>query len=275
MNAAMAHGEPRRVRTLFLSDVHLGTKGAQAAKLVDFLQRFEAETVYLIGDIVDGWRLREAWYWPDDHNDLAHKFLTMIRSGTRIVYLPGNHDEFLRDFLGLAFGRVQLVDQIRHVAADGRSYLILHGDQYDVVVKDAPWLAHLGDWAYRAVMRLNGLVNFVRRRLGKPYWSLSAWAKNKVKNAVNAVGRFEAILSEEARKEGADGVICGHIHRAADRMIGEFRYLNTGDWVESCTALIEEQNGEIRLIRYADLVPDEESQASADDAAAHPKIQAA
>jgi UDP-2,3-diacylglucosamine pyrophosphatase LpxH len=247
--------EPKRVRTLFLSDVHLGTRGSQASKLIAFLQRFEADTIYLVGDILDGWRLKEQWYWPQDHNDLVQKLLMKIRDGARIVYLPGNHDEFLRDFLNLTFGRVQLIDQTTHTTADGKTYLILHGDQFDVVVKDAPWLAHLGDWAYRAVMKLNGVVNFVRRRLGKPYWSLSAWAKNKVKNAVNAVGRFETVLSEEARKAGAHGIICGHIHHAADRMIGDVRYLNTGDWVESCTALIEEESGEIRLVRYADLFP--------------------
>lgn len=255
--------EPRRVRTLFLSDVHLGTKGSQAGKLIEFLQRVDADTIYLVGDILDGWRLRENWYWPQDHNDLVQKLLMKIRDGARIIYLPGNHDEFLRDFLNLTFGRVQLVDQTNHVAADGKSYLILHGDQFDVVVKDAPWLAHLGDWAYRAVMKLNGIVNFVRRRLGKPYWSLSAWAKNKVKNAVNAVGRFEQVLSDEARKAGANGIICGHIHHAADRMIGDVRYLNTGDWVESCTALIEEESGEIRLIRYADLVAAEAAEQEA------------
>jgi UDP-2,3-diacylglucosamine pyrophosphatase LpxH len=244
--------EPVRVRTLFISDVHLGTRGCQAALLLDFLRRYDADTLYLVGDIVDGWRLKAGWYWPQAHNDVVQKLLRKVRKGARLIYVPGNHDEFLRDFLGSHFGGIEIADVAIHQAADGRRYLVIHGDQFDIVVRHARWLALLGDGAYTVALGINTYLNVVRRRLGLTYWSLSAWAKLRVKNAVSYIGRFEDLLSAEARRHGADGVICGHIHHAALHDDFGVRYVNTGDWVESCTAVVEHYDGALELVRWAD-----------------------
>lgn len=244
---------PRHARALFLSDLHLGTRGCQADMLVDFLRCHDAETIYLVGDAVDGWRLRKSWYWPQSHNDVVQKLLRKGRKGARIVYLPGNHDEFLRDYLGSQFGAIEIVDEIIHETADGRRLLVIHGDQFDVVVRHAKWLAHLGDGAYTLALGINTVFNYIRRKLGFPYWSLSAWAKLKVKNAVSFIGTYEEALVGEARRQGADGVVCGHIHHAKVSVLeGGVSYYNTGDWVESCTALVEHHDGRIELIRWAD-----------------------
>jgi len=240
------------VRTLFLSDVHLGTRGCQAELLLGFLRRYEADMIFLVGDIVDGWRLRSVWYWPQAHNDVVQKLLRKVRKGSRLVYIPGNHDEFLRDYVGGQFGGVEIVDQVLHEGADRRTYLVIHGDQFDVVVRHARWLALLGDWAYEFALFVNTYVNIVRRRLGLTYWSLSAWAKLKVKNAVNFICAFEQALVAEANRVGADGVICGHIHHAAMRDMGGMRYINAGDWVESCTAIVETHEGEFIIVRWAE-----------------------
>ncbi|ACA19271.1 metallophosphoesterase [Methylobacterium sp. 4-46] len=242
-----------RVRSLFLSDIHLGTKGCQAELLLDFLREVDADEIYLVGDIVDGWKLKSGWYWPQAHNDVVQKLLRKVRKGSRLIYVPGNHDEFLRDFLDLHFGGIEVHDQILHEGADGKRYLVIHGDQFDLVVRHAKWLALLGDGAYTAALFVNTHLNWARRRLGLTYWSLSAWAKLKVKNAVNFIGRFEELLAAEARRAGADGVICGHIHHAANREIEGLRYLNTGDWVESCTAIVEHYDGRMEVIRFAEM----------------------
>lgn len=248
----MAEPEPIRLRALFLSDLHLGTTGCQARRLLEFLRRYDADTIFLVGDIVDGWRLKGGWYWPQEQNDVVQKLLRKVRKGTRLIYIPGNHDEFLRDYLGLSFGNIEIAGRALHRGADGLDYLVIHGDEFDVVVAHARWLALLGDWAYEFALWSNRLVNGVRRRLGLPYWSLAAWAKLKVKNAVNYIGDFERFLAEEARANAAAGVICGHIHHAADRDISGIRYLNCGDWVESCTALVEDYDGRFRIIRFAE-----------------------
>ena len=242
---------PRRFRSLFISDVHLGTKGSQAEALLEFLREHDADTIYLVGDIVDGWRLRQGWYWPQSHNDVVQKLLRKARKGARVVYVPGNHDEFLRDFYGTHFGGIEVCETAEHVAADGKRYLVIHGDVFDVVVRHAKWLALLSDWAYVTALTLSTYVNIIRRKLGFTYWSLSAWAKLKVKNAVNFIGSFEETLASEAEKRGVDGVICGHIHHAAQRQIGNCLYLNTGDWVESCTALVEHEDGRMEIIDWA------------------------
>ena len=241
---------PLRCRSLFISDLHLGTRGAKAEALLEFLRTHEADTIYLVGDIVDGWRLRSSWYWPQSHNDVVQKLLRRARKGARIVYVPGNHDEFLREFCDTHFGAIEVRDSIVHEAADGRRYLVIHGDAFDIVVRNARWLAFLGDWAYVIALALSTHISAVRRRMGFPYWSLSAWAKAKVKNAVNYIGRFEETLAAEAARQGVDGVICGHIHTAAIRDFGAFRYINTGDWVESCTAVVEHTDGRMELIRW-------------------------
>jgi UDP-2,3-diacylglucosamine pyrophosphatase LpxH len=246
--------EVRRVRALFLSDLHLGTKGCQAHLLLDFLKYHEADTVYLVGDIVDGWRLKSGWYWPQAHNDVVQKILRKGRKGARVIYVPGNHDEFLREYLGFHFGGIELVDRTIHETSDGKRFLVIHGDQFDVVVRHAKWLAFLGDWAYVFALGVNTYVNMIRRRLGLTYWSLSAWAKLKVKNAVNFIGKFEETLAQEAAKNGVDGVICGHIHHAADRQMHGVRYLNTGDWVESCTALVEHYDGRFEIITWKEVI---------------------
>ena len=240
----------RRVRSLFISDLHLGTRGCRADDLLDFLRVHDADTIYLIGDIVDGWRLRASWYWPQTHNDVVQKLLRKARKGARLIYVPGNHDEFMRAFCGNTFGAIEVHDQLVHTAADGKRYLVIHGDAFDVVVRHAKWLALLGDWAYELALWLNRHVNSVRRRLGFPYWSLSAWAKANVKNAVNFIGRFEDALITEGRRHDVDGVICGHIHTAAVRDLGGFAYVNTGDWVESCTAVVEHESGRIELVEW-------------------------
>ncbi len=239
-----------RVRTLFLSDIHLGTKGCQADLLLEFLRHYDADIVYLVGDIIDGWRLKSGWYWPQAHNDVVQKLLRKVRRGARLIYVPGNHDEFLREYVGSNFGGIEICERAVHETADGRRLLVMHGDEFDMVMKHARWLAHLGDGAYTVALFLNTHLNVVRRRLGLTYWSLSAWAKNRVKNAVNFISRFEEFLVSEAARHRADGVVCGHIHHAALRDIEGVTYLNTGDWVESCTAIVEHYDGSFELIRW-------------------------
>ena len=245
--------ETRRFRALFLSDVHLGTRGCQAERLLDFLRWHEADTIYLVGDIVDGWALRSGWYWPQAHNDVVQKLLRQARKGTRIVYVPGNHDEFLRGgYYGTHFGGVEVLEHTIHQGADGRRYLVIHGDIFDLVVMQARWLALLGDRAYDFAITLNRIFNGVRRRLGFPYWSLSQWAKLKVKNAVNYIGAFEHTLAAEAGRHHVEGVICGHIHHAVMHDDFGLRYINCGDWVESCTAVAEHADGRFEIITWAE-----------------------
>jgi UDP-2,3-diacylglucosamine pyrophosphatase LpxH len=239
-----------QVRTLFLSDIHLGMKGCQADRLLDFLRHYDAETVYLVGDIVDGWQLKSGWYWPQTHNDVVQKLLRKARKGARMLYVPGNHDEFLRDYYGTHFGGIEVVEDAVHVAADGRRYLVVHGDLFDVVIRHARWLALLGDKAYDAAIWLNTHFNAIRRKFGLTYWSLSQWAKLKVKNAVNFIGEFEQTLAAEAHRRGLDGVICGHIHHAVIRNDADFVYVNCGDWIESCTAAVEHFDGAFEIIRW-------------------------
>ena len=218
--------------------------------LLDFLRHHEADAIYLVGDIVDCWRLRRGWYWRQTHNDVVQKLLRKARKGSKIYYVPGNHDDVLRDYTGTHFGGIEVVNRVIHEAADGRRYLVIHGDEFDVVVRYARWLAFLGDSAYTMALTANTGFNAVRRRLGLRYWSLSAWLKLKVKNAVNFIGEFEQALVHEARRAGADGVICGHIHHVAMREVDGIAYLNCGDWVESCTALAEHPDGRFEILRW-------------------------
>ena len=241
---------PSRVRALFLSDIHLGTRGCQADKLLDFMRHYEADTIYLVGDIVDGWQLKAGWYWPQAHNDVVQKLLRKARKGTRLLYIPGNHDEFLRDYYGTHFGGIEVLEDAIHVGADGRRYLVIHGDLFDVVIRHARWLALLGNHAYDAAIWLNTHFNTARRALGLTYWSLSQWAKLKVKNAVNFIGEYEQTLAAQAHRRDVDGVICGHIHHAMIRDIAGLRYINCGDWVESCSAVIEHFDGTFEVVRW-------------------------
>ncbi len=240
----------RKYETIWISDVHLGTRGCNAEMLVDFLRSIECKTLYLVGDIVDGWRLRKGWYWPDAHNEVIRRILKMAHRGTRVVFVAGNHDEMLRDYAGLTFGGVELVLEAEHVTRDGRRLLVTHGDAYDGVVLYHKWLAFAGDKAYGLLLRANIAFNAVRRRLKMPYWSLSAYMKKKVKNAVAYVCSFEEAVASEAVSRGFDGVVCGHIHCAEIREFGGITYYNDGDWVESCTALAEDLHGHIAIIDW-------------------------
>jgi UDP-2,3-diacylglucosamine pyrophosphatase LpxH len=244
-----------RVRALFLSDLHLGTRGCQAEKLLDFLRLYEADLIYLVGDIVDGWQLKSGWYWPQAHNDVVQKLLRKARKGARMIYVPGNHDEFMRDFYGIHFGGIEVIEQIVHHAADGRRYLVIHGDLFDVVIRHARWLALLGNHAYDWAISLNTHFNTIRRLFGLPYWSLSRWIKLKVKNAVNFIGEYEKTLSGEARRHHVEGVICGHIHHPVIRRLDDMVYVNCGDWVESCTAAVEHFNGQLEIIEWVQADP--------------------
>ena len=233
------------LRTLFISDIHLGTRACQADAFLDFLSVHDAPVIYLVGDIIDFWRLRRGAIWPQSHNDVLQKLLRKVRKGTKIYFIPGNHDEALRAYCGTSFGGIEIHRDIIHVTADGRRFLIMHGDEFDVVVRYAKWLALLGDRSYEFALWCNHPINWMRRRFGFGYWSLSAYLKLRVKSAVNFIGEFEHAIAQEARRRDADGVICGHIHHAADRMIEGIRYVNCGDWVESCTAIAEDQAGAV------------------------------
>ncbi|MBB6124864.1 UDP-2,3-diacylglucosamine pyrophosphatase LpxH [Sphingobium subterraneum] len=240
-----------KYRTVWVSDLHLGTAGCNAVMLLDFLRSIECETLYLVGDIVDGWRLRKGWYWPDSHNEVVRRILKMAHRGTRVIYIAGNHDEMFRDYAGMHFGGIDLVNDAIHVTADGRRLLVTHGDMFDGVVLYARWLAFLGDKAYELLLKANGIFNRVRKQLGMPYWSLSAYLKKRVKNAVQYVCKFEEAVAHQAVLQQLDGVVCGHIHSAEIRRIGDVIYYNDGDWVESCTALVEAADGAMSIVDWA------------------------
>ncbi|MDD3029932.1 MAG: UDP-2,3-diacylglucosamine diphosphatase [Alphaproteobacteria bacterium] len=239
-----------RFRTIWISDVHLGTRRCQAERLLDFLKHTESDYLYLVGDIVDGWRLRRRWYWPQSHNDVVQKIMRCARHGTAVFYIPGNHDEAVRPYCGLRFGGVYVTNKAVHETADGKRILIFHGDQFDAMVGYAPWLARWGDTAYDAALYINRAVNVVRRLFGFPYWSLSAYLKHKVKNVIEHIGAFETFIVERARHHNVDGVLCGHIHHGEMRSVGSILYMNDGDWVESCTALVEDAEGALSLVNW-------------------------
>ena len=242
--------DTRRYRSIWISDVHLGTRGCKAEFLLDFLKNTESEYLYLVGDIIDGWRLRKTWHWPQAHNDVVQKLLRKARKGTNVLFIPGNHDEFAREYNHLSIGDVQVTVQATHITADNKRLLVVHGDAFDGVVKYARWLAHLGDNAYTFALWANHWLNILRRRLGLSYWSLSAYLKHKVKNAVQYIANYEETMADEARKHKVDGIICGHIHHAEMREIDGVLYCNDGDWVESCTALVEHLDGRLEILHW-------------------------
>ena len=239
-----------RYRSVFISDLHLGTAGCQANELLQFLKAYPSDYLYLVGDIVDGWQLRRKWYWPQAHNDVVQKLLKRARKGCRVIYVPGNHDEFARDFVGHQFGGIEVAQDAVHVTADGRTLWVVHGDYFDGIIQCAKWLAYLGDTLYEFTLRMNRHVNNLRGRFGLPYWSLSAYLKHKVKTALNYVMDFEVAVAHEARRRGHDGVVCGHIHRAEMRVIQGTLYCNDGDWVESRTALVEHRDGQLEIVHW-------------------------
>lgn len=247
-----ARRERRRFRTIWVSDIHLGTRGCNAQMLIDFLDSTDSDTMYLVGDIIDGWRLRRSWYWPSAHNDIVWRVMKRAKRGTRVVYIPGNHDEMFRQFTGLTFGGIEIRRSAIHQTADGRRLMVTHGDEFDTVVMCHRWLAFAGDAAYEMLMRLNVVINAVRQKFDLPYWSLSKHAKHKVKNAVEFISRFEEAVAHEAGTRGVDGVVCGHIHTAEVRQFGDVIYYNDGDWVEGCTALVEHFDGTMEVLHWAD-----------------------
>lgn len=236
-------------RTIWISDVHLGTRGSNALMLIDFLREAECETLYLVGDLIDIWAMRRALYWPQEHNDVIQKLLRKGRKGTEVVYIIGNHDEYLRRFLG-SYGKISLRKNAIHRTADGRRLLVMHGHELDTVVQNLGWLAHAGDIGYQFLLRCNGLVNFFRKMAGLGYWSLSAYVKAEVKNVVSFIGQFEEAVARYARDYQVDGVLCGHIHQAAIRQIDGIAYYNAGDWVESCTAIAEHYDGCLEMLHF-------------------------
>ena len=249
---ASAPQEMRRFRTIWISDIHLGWRACEAERLLEFLKHHDADRWYLLGDIVDGWMLKRSWHWPQSHNDVIQKLLRKVRKGARVDYIPGNHDEFLRAFAGLQFGGITVVRDAMHTTADGRKLWVLHGDEFDSVVHYAPWVTYLGNNGYDAMIMFCRRLNRVRRRFGRADWSLSSYVKQRVKNIVKFVTDYEEALAREAKRRGAHGVVCGHIHKAEIRRFDGIDYHNTGDWVESCTALVEHHDGRLEILRMSD-----------------------
>ena len=251
-------GERRQFRTIWISDIHLGTRGCNSELLIDFLDHTDSETMYLVGDIIDGWRLKKKFYWPPEHNDIVWRVLKRARRGTRIVYIPGNHDEMVRPFSGMNFGGVEIQRAAFHETADGRKLMVLHGDEFDTIMLAHRWLAFVGDALYHLMMKLNGWVAGVRKLLGLPYWSISKAAKHKVKNAVEFISKYEEVVARAAGERGVDGVVCGHIHTAEIREFAHegrrIEYFNDGDWVEGCNALVEHFDGRMELLHWPDEV---------------------
>ncbi|ARN21918.1 UDP-2,3-diacylglucosamine diphosphatase [Piscinibacter gummiphilus] len=248
-------GRKARYRAVWISDLHLGTPGCQAEALLDFLRHVECDHLFLVGDIIDGWQLRRSWYWPQAHNDVVQKLLRKARKGTRVIFIPGNHDEFARRYVGHNFGGIDVAEEWIHETADGRKLWVMHGDLFDGVIQCAKWLAHVGDTLYEFTLKLNRYLNSLRARLGLPYWSLSKYLKLKVKRAVSYVGDFENAVAREARRRGVHGVVCGHIHHAEMRDIEGVLYANDGDWVESLTALVEHADGRLEILDWSARLP--------------------
>jgi len=238
-------------RSVFVSDIHLGTKMSQPDKLLDFMKTFECEKIYLVGDIVDCWYMSKKPIWPQFHNDTVQKLLRKARKGTEVYYIPGNHDDVLRNYCDNEFGNIMLVRETIHIGVDSKLYLVTHGDQFDIVMRNAEWLAHLGSWAYDVSIELSRFVNKVRTVFGLPYWSLSSYLKNTVKESVSFIGNYEETLSKYVKGKNLNGIICGHIHHANIRDIDGITYMNCGDWVESCTALVENHDGTFEIIKWS------------------------
>jgi UDP-2,3-diacylglucosamine pyrophosphatase LpxH len=246
-------GNPKhQYRSIFISDTHLGSRGCKSEFLLDFLEHHDCQQLYLVGDIFDGWRLQKRWFWDANYDAIIQNVLARAEAGAKVVYLSGNHDGFTRNFTGHSVSQIELVEECVHVTADGRKMLILHGDKFDGVVQFPAWLTKIGDWSYEHLLVLNRYYNKLRNRLGYPYWSLSRYVKEHAKSAVDYIDAYETALAREARHQGLDGVICGHIHHASIREIDGVLYCNDGDWVESCTAMVEDWDGALHLVHWAD-----------------------
>jgi UDP-2,3-diacylglucosamine pyrophosphatase LpxH len=238
-----------RVRAAWISDLHLGTRTSHADAVLQFLRDYDCERLYVVGDLIDIWQLRKGRYWPQTHNDVIQKILRKARKGVPVTYIPGNHDEFVSTFAG-SYGNISIQQRAIHITADGRRILVIHGHELDTVVQNAKWLAYLGDAGYQFLLSLNPAINLVRRRFGLGYWSLSAYAKRRVKDAVSFIGEFEKAIVRYAERFQVDAVLCGHIHNPAVHQLGRVTYYNCGDWVESCTAMVEQHDGTIELVNY-------------------------
>ncbi|MDX1351874.1 MAG: UDP-2,3-diacylglucosamine diphosphatase [Thiomicrorhabdus sp.] len=245
--------EKHLYRSIFISDTHLGSKGAKADFLAEFLKYNQCKNLYLVGDIIDAWRLKKRIYWPQSHTNVIRRILTMSKRGTDVTYVTGNHDDFLRRYSGLDFGNISLCDEAVFESLQGERFLVIHGDKYDSVVQTHKWLAILGDWGYESLVIVNRYFNHLRRKFGMGYWSLSSYVKQKVKSAVSFISAYEEAVVDDCKKEGYQGVICGHIHHPEIRMIDDIQYLNCGDWVESCTAIVETLEGDIKLLRWVEV----------------------
>ncbi|MDX1811470.1 MAG: UDP-2,3-diacylglucosamine diphosphatase [Gammaproteobacteria bacterium] len=243
---------PNSFRSVFISDVHLGTKDCRAEYLADFLKTIDCETLYLVGDIVDVWSMRSSVYWPQAHNDVIRSILKLAKNGTKVVFIPGNHDEVFRDYVEHNFGNIQIQKRLIHTTADNRRFLVLHGDEFDGIVTCSKLLSFVGDFAYDGLLFCNRTINKFRQKAGLPYWSLANYLKAKVKNAISYISRFEDAAVQAARHDKVNGVICGHIHHANIKEQHNILYCNTGDWVESCTAIAEKHHGELTLIHWTE-----------------------
>lgn len=239
-------------KSIFISDVHLGTRGSRAQELALFLKNNTSENLFLVGDILDGWQLQKRWYFPQNHANVIRRILTAAKRGTNVYYILGNHDEALRKFLqfDIEVGNIKLLDRIDYQSVNGKNYLVIHGDFFDSLMVDKKWLMHVGDIAYNFMIWVNVHFNKVRNLLGLEYWSLSKWLKQNTKEALNFINNFEDHVSEYCKEEGYDGIICGHIHVAKIKDIGDIEYMNCGDWVESGTALVEHEDGHFEIIEY-------------------------
>lgn len=245
--------EHHQYKTIFISDVHLGSKGAKADYLSHFLKYNHCEKFYLVGDIIDGWRLKKRMFWPQAHTNVIRRILTKAKRGTDVVFVTGNHDDFLRRYSGLDFGNIFLTDEAVHERDNGERLLVVHGDKYDSVVQTKKWLAVLGDWGYETLVRFNTFFNKVRRMMGMKYWSLSSYVKQRVKSAVSFITAYEDAVVKDCKMNGFDGVVCGHIHHPEIREIDGIDYYNCGDWVESCTAIVETLDGQIKLLQWVEI----------------------
>ncbi|MGD8743650.1 MAG: UDP-2,3-diacylglucosamine diphosphatase [Granulosicoccaceae bacterium] len=252
---AMHRGSTRKYRSIWLSDIHLGNRGCKADFLLHFLHSVECENLFLVGDIIDMWSMRrKGFYWPQKHNNVVRSILGKSKNGTKVIYIPGNHDEDFREFDGTVFGNVEIHNRYIHVTADNKRLLMLHGDEFDSVIRCSKLVGYLGDTAYDFLLYINRWLNVFRRKLGFPYWSISAYLKHKVKNAVNVISKFEQAVAYEAKRSNVDGLVCGHIHHAEIRHIEGVLYCNDGDWVESCTAMVEHEDGKLEILHWSDEV---------------------
>ena len=242
----------KKYKSIFISDIHLGTRGCQADALCSFLKENTCENLFLVGDIIDGWRLKKKWYFPQSHANVIRRIFTAAKRGTKVIYIAGNHDEMLRPMIpmGLSFGNIDVCNRYDYTGVNGKKYFVVHGDMFDKIMIDNKWLMHVGDFLYDILISINNKFNTVRSLFGMRYWSLSKWIKHNTKEAINFIYKFEGFVSEYCERKGYDGIICGHIHTASIKNLNGIEYMNDGDWVESCTALVEHHTGEWEIIYY-------------------------